>query len=97
MKATKPKAATKGKFADNEKCEPSANQMSPGLASPNDFEPLENGGQGGETLPFDGSCGDTASEYRRLLARGRKENKHEFTPPDQYGRSLSRLAKFLLG
>jgi len=96
MKSARPKAPTKGKFADNAKCEPSANQMSPGLASPRDFEPLENGGQGGETLPFDGSCGDTASEYRKLLAKGREENKREFTPPDEYGRSLRRLARFLL-
>jgi hypothetical protein len=89
MRAPAPKLPATGKHIDDVKIELSANQSSPGLASPQDFEVLENGGQGGETLPFDGSCGDTASEYRKLLKIGRAGNRKTFVEPDEHGRSLT--------
>lgn len=90
MRTKAPAAPATNKSRDNEKIEPSANQLSPGLASPHDWEVLENGGMGGETLPFDGSCGDTASEYRKLLKIGRAGDKKDFVQPDEYGRTTAK-------
>lgn len=88
MKLRTPPAV--GRFVANEKGEPSVNQLSPGLARPEDFQPLENGGLGGETLPFDGSSGDSAAEYNRLLKIGRAGNKKPSIPRDEHGRTLAR-------
>lgn len=88
MRTPTPKPPATNKSRDHEKIEPSLHQMSPGLASPHDFDVLENGGMGGETLPFDGSCGDTPAEYHRLLRIGRAGNKREFIEPDEHGRTL---------
>lgn len=90
MRSKAPVAPATNKSRDNEKIEPSANQLSPGLASPYDFDVIENGGVGGETLPFDGSCGDTAGEYRKLLKIGRAGNKKEFVAPDEHGRTIAK-------
>jgi hypothetical protein len=88
MRTPAPKAPAVNKSVDHRKQEPSAAQLNPNLASPTDFEILENGGLGGETLPLDGSCGDTASEYHKLLRIGRAGNKKKFVPPDEHGRSI---------
>jgi hypothetical protein len=90
MRTKAPAAPAKNQSRDNEKIEPSANQLSPNLASPFDFEPMEDGGFGGETLPFDGSCGDAPSEYRKLLKIGRAGNKKDFVQPDEYGRTIAK-------
>ncbi len=89
MRSPAPKLPATGKHIDDVKIELSANQSSPGLASPRDFDVLENGGLGGETLPFDGSCGDTASEYHKLLRVGKATNKKTFVEPDEFGRTLA--------
>ena len=65
------------------------NQLCPALADPHDFEIMENGGLGGDTLPFDGSCGDSPAEYRKLLKTGRAGNKKPSTPRDNHGRTLN--------
>ena len=88
MRKAAAKLPTVGKHVDNQKLEPSANQMSPSLAKPEDFEVMENGGLGGETLPFDSSCGNTPAEYDRLLKIGRSGNKKPSIPRDERGRTL---------
>ncbi|MGA8367803.1 MAG: hypothetical protein WB716_10855 [Candidatus Acidiferrales bacterium] len=87
-----PEQPATGKHMDEAPIMLSVAQSNPNLASPEDFEPLENGGAGGETLPFDGSCGDSAAEYRRLLKKGpagRGTDKPS-TPIDEHGRALSK-------
>ena len=90
MRTKAPVAPAINKSRDDMKIEPSAAQMNPSLASPYDFEITENGGLGGETLPLDGSCGDTPGEYRKLLKIGRAGNKKESVPVDQYGRTIAK-------
>jgi len=89
LRSPKPKAPPLGRFVANEKGEPSMNQLCPALADPHDFEIMENGGLGGDTLPFDGSCGDSPAEYRKLLKTGRAGNKKPSTPRDNHGRTLN--------
>jgi hypothetical protein len=82
--------ATKCKGINNQRIEPSDNQMNPGLADPNDFVVVKNGGDGTETLPFNGSCGDTVAEYRRLTKPDRDHGKSSrSTPRDRWGRQLA--------
>ena len=90
LRTPAPKAPQLGRFVPNEKSDPSVNQLSPCLADPRDFEVMQNGGLGGETLPFDGSCGDTVPEYRKLLKAGRAGNKKPSVPRDERGRTLAR-------
>jgi hypothetical protein len=80
-----------GKHEDERAIELSAAQSNPSLCSPEDFEVLENGGLGGETLPFDASCGDTSAEYHRLLKQGpkRRGSDKPFVPLDERGRALT--------
>jgi hypothetical protein len=89
MRSPVPKAPPVQKTTDHEKLNPSAAQLNPSLCSPTDFEVMENGGLGGETLPFDNSCGSTAAEYRKLLKIGLAGNKKTFVEPDEYGRNLA--------
>jgi hypothetical protein len=83
--------ATKCKGINSQRIEPSDNQMNPGLADPNDFEILENGGQD-ETrvVPFHGQCGDSEAEYNRLTKPTRDHGKYSrSTPRDRWGRQLA--------
>ena len=88
MRSPVPKAPPVQKTTDHEKLNPSAAQLNPSLCSPTDFEVMENGGLGGETLPFDNSCGSTAAEYRKLLKIGLAGNKKAFIDLDEFGRTL---------
>jgi hypothetical protein len=74
---------------DNQKIELSDAQSNPRLADPNDFEILQNGGDGGKTLPFHGQCGDSRAEYRKLIRPNRDKGKSSrITPPDAWDRKL---------
>jgi hypothetical protein len=75
---------TKGIGKANQKIELSDNQTNPSLATGEDFEPYE------EALPFDGACGDSKAEYRRLTRSDRDKGKSKsVTPLDEYGRRLA--------
>jgi predicted alpha/beta-fold hydrolase len=50
----------------------SPNQISPRDAKPTDFEILEPKDAAKLTVPFHGQCGDSESEYNRLLAETEK-------------------------
>jgi hypothetical protein len=75
---------------DDQKIELSEAQSDPRLAEPSDFEILENGGLGGETLPFDGACGDSRAEYKKLTKADRDKGKGgPRIPLDKFGRRLA--------
>jgi hypothetical protein len=85
--ATKGIATGIGK--NNEKIELSDAQSNPRLAEPTDFEILQNGGDGGKTLPFHGQCGDSRAEYQKLIRPNRDKGKSpRITPSDAWGRKL---------
>ena len=68
---------------DHRKIELTPSQAYPGLADPEDFHVTEQ-------LPLNGTCGDSPSEYRRLLRPDRDNGKSKsVTPLDEYGRRLA--------
>jgi hypothetical protein len=91
MKYQKPSKGSElpkvGKFADNEKNQPSWNQQCPGLAKPEDFEITTNGGQGSNQPPFHGHEGNTAGERKRLLKPSQGAKRH--TEIDEHGRAFA--------
>jgi hypothetical protein len=57
----------------------SKNQLSPGLCDPRDFEVIEAG------VPFNGNCGNTEAEYKKLLRDGeRNANASDFAAAEEH-------------
>lgn len=82
------------KSQKNELATLSAQQSSPGLADPRDFEVMEAGDGGKMSEPFHGQCGSSKAEYAALIREGEvRANASNFTDEGEVHPNVNRAAK----